>query len=353
MREDSVMQVKKFSDIDINDRFFDTLKSSYAEFSDWFARKDNEVAYTVYDSNGDLQGFLYIKGENGPIRDVTPPINASRVLKVGTFKINAHSTKLGERFVKKIFDFAIEWKVSHIYVTVFQEHVGLISLLQNYGFKQYGVKITQNGSELVFLKDFVALTGNITLDYPIINASTNKWILSVKPEYHTNLFPDSILRTEDNKIISDISHTNSIHKVYIGRALDMPQIRVGDTLVIYRPGEQGLSKWYHSVATSLCVVEDIRPRSTFASERDFLDYAATYSVFDEKDLLYWLNRPGPEMHAIKMTYNVALQKRPNMQALVEQAGLDREAYWGLHQIGDAQFANILKLGNVYEGVVIH
>ncbi|MSS28591.1 hypothetical protein FYJ44_11240 [Desulfovibrio sp. PG-178-WT-4] len=101
MREDGVMQVKKFSEIDITDSFFDTLKSSYAEFSDWFARKANEVAYTVYDGTGHLQGFLYIKGENGPIRDVTPPINASRVLKVGTFKINAHRTKLGERFVKK------------------------------------------------------------------------------------------------------------------------------------------------------------------------------------------------------------------------------------------------------------
>lgn len=352
MREDGVMQVKKFSEIDITDSFFDTLKSSYAEFSDWFARKANEVAYTVYDGTGHLQGFLYIKGENGPIRDVTPPINASRVLKVGTFKINAHRTKLGERFVKKIFDYAIEWKVSHIYVTVFEEHIGLISLLQNYGFKRYGVKNTTNGAELVFLKDFNTLTGNIVFDYPIINASSNKWVLSVKPEYHTNLFPDSILRTEDSKIISDISHTNSIHKVYIGRALDMPQIRVGDTLIIYRPGENG-PKWFHSVVTSLCVVEDIRPRSNFESERDFLDYAAMHSIFDEQDLLYWLHRPDPEMHAIKMTYNVALPKRPNLKALVEQAGLDREAYWGLHQIGDEQFANILKLGNVYEGVVIH
>lgn len=352
IQEDNVIKKKTFYDINLNDKFFDSLKEDYNTFIDWFNRKLNEPVYVVYDKNNELQGFLYIKNEHGPVKDVTPPINAEHILKVGTFKIDAHNTKLGERFIKKIFDYALHWRVSHIYITIFKHHVGLIELLKIYGFKEYGVK-NNNKDELVFLKDFISLTGNTNFDYPVINASSNKWILSVTPQYHSNLFPDSILKTEASAIINDISFTNSIHKVYIGRAYAMSEIKAGDTLVIYRPAEKGKSSWFCSVVTSLCVVEEIRPRTSFKSEKEFLDYAKPYSVFDEKDLLYWLHRPGPEMHAIKMTYNVALPKRLNMKTLVEMAGISRDIYWGLDQLTDDQFSAILKLSNVYDGLVIH
>jgi len=350
MREDSVVQIKRFSEVNLSDPFFDTLKSAYVEFDNWFQRKAQESAYVVYDDSGGIQGFLYIKEEHGPIRDIQPPLNAARVLKVGTFKVNPHNTKLGERFVKKIFDCALEWKVTHLYVTVFSEHEGLITLLERYGFKRYGTKDSANGREDVFIKDFISLTGDIEFDYPIINAARNKWLLSVKPEYHSRLFPDSILRTEDSKIINDISHTNSIHKIYIGRARDIPSMRQGDVLVIYRPAEEHLRKGYHSVATSLCVVEEVRPRNLFPSEQNFVDYAAGYSVFTEQELREWFKKP---LYAIRMTYNVALPKRPNLVALIQQAGLSPTEYWGLRQLTNQQFTAILTLGQVYEGVVIH
>lgn len=53
-----VVSVKKFKDVDINDSFFDSLKASYDEFSDWFARKANENAYVSYTPVGTLQAFL-------------------------------------------------------------------------------------------------------------------------------------------------------------------------------------------------------------------------------------------------------------------------------------------------------
>ena len=33
------LQYKRFADVNLNDPFFDSLKSSYREFSDWFRRK--------------------------------------------------------------------------------------------------------------------------------------------------------------------------------------------------------------------------------------------------------------------------------------------------------------------------
>lgn len=44
----------KFSDVDLNDRFFDSLKNDYEEFPNWFAKKcaAGESALVFYDEQG-------------------------------------------------------------------------------------------------------------------------------------------------------------------------------------------------------------------------------------------------------------------------------------------------------------
>lgn len=50
----------------------------------------------------------------------------------------------------------------------------------------------------VFIKSMTDFTGDMLLDYPFIHTKdTQKFILAVKPEFHTPLFPDSILNTEE------------------------------------------------------------------------------------------------------------------------------------------------------------
>ena len=103
---EEVIFLKKFRDIDLMDSFFTSLKEDYPKFEDWFKQKseDNAEAYVQY-NNGNLQAFLYLKDESNVIlEDVTPKRPVCKRLKVGTFKIDAHKTKLGERFIKKILD---------------------------------------------------------------------------------------------------------------------------------------------------------------------------------------------------------------------------------------------------------
>src|SRR3712207_7909254 len=83
----------------------------------------------------------------------SPNRPACNRLKVGTFKIDAHNTKLGERFVKKIMDAALYMKADEIYVTIFAKHHGLIKILQRYGFNEEGKK----GEELVLVKNMKSL----------------------------------------------------------------------------------------------------------------------------------------------------------------------------------------------------
>ncbi|MED4726831.1 N-acetyltransferase [Aneurinibacillus migulanus] len=343
------LERKKFRNINLADPFFDSLKSDYKEFESWYKKKGNEEAYVFYE-NGLLQGFLYFKPENGPITDVEPHINCEKALKIGTFKITPHGTRLGERFIKKALDYAISLGVDVCYVTIFKKHTPLFGLLKRYGFLEQAAKDTVNGTEAVLVKDFRELRNDILLDYPLINVKdTDKYILSIYPQYHSNMFPDSILSNESIDILEDVSYTNSIHKIYVCR---MPVNRAtrGDIFVMYRTKDQGKSAEYSSVVTSVCVVEEVRSQNEFSNFNEFFKYATTYSIFDEADLRKWYNIGG--CYTVKMTYNAALSKRLIRKKLIEELGMDRNSYWGFFKLTDEQFNRILEEGGVSESIII-
>ncbi len=160
--------------------------------------------------------FLYLKIESEELSDVIPILENKRRLKVGTFKVDAHGTKLGERFVKRIFDIALAKDIDEIYVTIFEKHEGLMNLLKTFGFYKHGTKTTQNGKEAVLIKKFNNIKDCILKDFPMVQTEgKNKFALGIQPRFHTPLFSDSILNNESVNILQDTSHTNSIHKIYI------------------------------------------------------------------------------------------------------------------------------------------
>lgn len=357
---ESIIQIRSFSEIILDDPFFDSLKTSYDGFAAWFERKGQEKAYVTYDNQKRLQGFLYLKQEKGPITDIIPPLNVAECLKVGTFKVNAHGTKLGERFVKIIVDTVLQLGLRIAYVTVFPEHEPLIRILEKYGFVKKAQKTSSSGIEDVYIKDFQYIISNLFLDYPVVVASdTKKWLLSIRPEFHTSLFPDSKLKTESASIIQDTSYTNSITKVYVGFMRDFAKFKPKDCLVIYRCQTQSSTApaWFNSVATSLCVVEEARPKSSFASEHDFIDYCMKYSVFDKNKLAMLYNKTSQnQLYAVKMLYNLAFPKRPILRDLVDSGAVPNPrtgVYMGLLPLDDAAFKTILDLGGINAGFVIH
>lgn len=343
------MNEKYFNEIDIEDKFFDSLKYDYPGFENWFRRKYNQKAYVQYDNNGKIMGFLYLKSEKDIVADVQPTIFANTILKVGTFKIDAHGTRLGERFVKIIFDTAVNENADLCYVTIFPKHFGLINLLKQFGFYEYGKKGDEINCEKVFVKDMRKISGNISIDYPLVKATgVNKYLLSIYPKYHSIMFTDSILKTESAEIIKDVSYGNSIHKIYVCR-MDVEILKRGDILVLYRTSDFNKIAEYSSVVTSICVVEEVKNQGAFTSFNDFFQYACQYSVFDKKDLLYWYNKGGCKI--IKFTYNIALKNRLTRHSLIEKVGLDRKGYWGFFKLNDSQFDSIVELGGVNRNII--
>jgi len=346
------LRLTRFEDVDLADSFFDSLKQQYAEFPVWFAKKANEPVYIVdRDGGPHIRGFLYLKVENGSLDDVSPPLPPARRLKVGTLKIVAHGTKLGERVIKKIFDYALREKVEEIYVTVFDTHASLIGLFKKYGFQGRGEKVTPNGVEMVLVRSMTTKTGDICKDFPFIHVAGRKfWLLAIYPDYHSNLLPDSLLKTETQDILEDVSHTNTIHKVYIAK-LALTRMRKGDIVVIYRTTDIPGRARFRSVATSVCVIEEMRSKKDFAGVADFLKFAQPHSVFTEEELRDW-HGSGDRLYAAKMTYNLALPKRPNRDVLLDKVGISEQPRWDLRELTRTQFNTIMELGQADESIVV-
>lgn len=347
------MKQTRFKEIDINDPFFDSLKASYEEFPEWFLKKAEEMAYiTLEEASNNINGFLYLKREDGMMNDVNPTQGDKKRLKVGTFKINARGTRFGERFIKKIMDVAISQDVDEVYLTIFDKHDSLISLIEKYGFEKRATKTTVNGEEEVYFKDLRNIKDDILLDYPLIQTKDKrKFCLSIYPKYHTRLFPDSILNTENYDVIKDVSHTNSIPKIYVCSMYSTEQLIPGDILVTYRTTDGDGPAYYRSVVTSVCVVEELKTRKDFKTFDDFFKYANAYSIFDRDDLIRMWNSKR-SLITIKMTYNAALTKRINNKMLKEEFGINPE-YWGFFPLTDAQFKGILEKGKVNENIIIN
>ena len=120
----------------------------------------------------------YLKIEKMYVEDIVPPIYADKILKVGTFKIDAHGTKMGEQFIKIIMDCALCEKVDVCYVTIYEKHKSLINLVQQFGFEFYGTKGKGENKENVYLKRMNIITGDIKKDFPLVDYKSVKKYVS-------------------------------------------------------------------------------------------------------------------------------------------------------------------------------
>lgn len=341
-----------FSEINLSDEFFDSLKQDYAEFSSWFARKAKEKAYVLFsEQDSSIQGFMYLKTEPS-VDDITPPIHEP-ALKIGTFKFNPKKTLRGHRFLKKALDTAIHQQVRYVYLTVFAKQEALIKLFETYGFVRHGAKHTANGTEYVYIRDLQQHSADPLTDYPFIHPqNAHIYLLAIQPQYHTNLFPEAILQNEPLDIVKDVSHSNSIQKIYLSAAHNAPQLKRGDLLVIYRTNDQQGAAAYRSVASAVCTVLEVKHINSFKDESEYLAYCERFSVFSKKELCdFYAKKRYP--YIIRFVFNFAFPKRPIRKDLIEQVGLSDSDRWVLKPLTHSQFNHILKLGHTNESFVIY
>ncbi len=344
-----VLSVRRelFGNINLKDGFFDSFREDYQGFDGWFNKKANDHAYVCRRDEA-IGGFLFLKveDESESYADITPPLPSAKRLKIGTLKVVLNGRRLGERFLKIVFDNARINKVEEIYVTIFErtdEQKRLIELLTAWGFRKHGVKQSKSGEELVYVrtmrKDNPATEPKHR--YPWLRKDRKVYIVPIKPEFHTELLPDSILRTEELSEHQDgAPHQNAISKVYVSHTMNR-DLQPGDTLVFYRTGGK-----YLGVVTTIGIVESvINPVKDFETLRF---YSRKKSVLDVDQLReFWDRNPRNRPCVVNFLHAYSLKRRPNLDEL-EREGIipNRELLRTINELPFSALVRILTLAGI-------
>jgi hypothetical protein len=346
-----------FGNLDVHDHFFDSFRVDYPGFDEWFCRKAHEIAYIcTADSDSRLVAFLYVKRESASedYSDIAPGMPRKTRLKIGTLKVVSNGYKLGERFLKIVFDNAFLYAADEIYVTIFRktpEQDRLYRLLEDWGFYRYGKKTGPGGEEDVLVRDMsrVADREDPRRSYPFLSMKARKFIVPIYPEYHTELLPDSILRTESPlDFVENRPNRNAISKVYISRSIERALLP-GDAVVFYRTGSGNAPAHYTAVATTVGIVQDVV--TDIRSKPDFIQLCRKRSVFSDADLAkYWdfsSNRP----FIVNFLYVYSFPTRPNLKELKE-AGIISNAPRGFAPLTESAFLKLLEIANANQHFIV-
>jgi L-amino acid N-acyltransferase YncA len=339
-----------FAKCNLKDRFFDSLKQDYTEFSDWFSKKANagETAYVFQDESNHIHAFMYLKDETDKIPLLKSSLPVARRLKIGTLKLS--ESILGQRLGEGALGMALwRWResnVDQIYLTVFSHHESLIDLVTKFGFKEIGQNPRR---ELVFMKDKRSLdTSDPFKSFPYLLPNFEKaCYIPVNDYYHDTLFPYSELH-RTNQEAEEIAAANGITKVFLGFPTSNLPHEHGDPVIIYRiyTGTTG-SKTYKSVATSFCTVTKVLPvkisNSQMISQEEFLTHAANKTVFTMEELQGFYSTKK-NLILIEMVYNGFFGKGHNITHRdLTDAGLF-DGYPYTIRLTPEEFAQILEMG---------
>lgn len=184
-----------FGELDYNDRFFNSFKAEYEPYyHTWFKNKANDEVYVAKDLNNNIRGLLKLKIEEQAIEagDIIPAFKPAKRLKISSLKADYTSQKLGQRFMRIVFDTALRESVDEIYVTLFSNSPlrrRLVGMISQWGFIYYG---TKDGNEQVFVRSFrKEVSNDLTACFPFCSFHKNKLIVPINRFYAAQLLPVS------------------------------------------------------------------------------------------------------------------------------------------------------------------
>lgn len=250
----------------LSDAFFDSLRSAYPPFDDWFRAKARNglKAWVVREDQNTLGALcIYDIQTNEKITE-DGMVLPGTALKLSTFKVGEtmRGRKIGELFLKAAFRYATANHHENIFIHgELDQHSFLFDLLEDFGFEAVGNHPGSTGRDVVYVKKHPTIppsTSNIKpFDYlrmyfPHFQKGTNvsKYIVPIQPEFHRVLFPDC--KSEEDRQMLLFQKVNSVGNAiklaYLCHA-QTKNLSVGDVALFYRSGDK-------KAITSIGVVEE-------------------------------------------------------------------------------------------------
>jgi len=265
--------------LDINDPFFDSLKTGYgdASFKKWFKEKseDGRKCFVHHKPDGLIGALLVYKDEN-ELLNSTPVIPKGRRLKLCTFKVAYVGNKIGELFLKLAVNFCIENDIDEMYLTYIKKgdnYDYLIELIDEYGFKNVG---QSSLSPIDISKKF----------YPSFydGDTINKFVVPIQPIWHDRLFTEyksSSIQSRQPTLFEFsgefVVEGNTIKKAYLSNSR-ISTISQGDLVLFYRSEDE-------KKITTIGVVEEVHSSLTDAEDIIRLVGKRTVYSFDDVNLM--------------------------------------------------------------------
>ena len=193
-----ILKEAPFGTLSLEDTFFNTFKREYAPYYyEWFKKKKDDLVYVAKDENDKIKALLKLKVEleDEDYSTITPLLPPARRLKISSLKVDYSGQKIGERFMRIIFEQALKHKVDEIYVTVYANNsprLRLIDMIKRWGFLYWGKKL---GGEDIYIRTMKKMTLPIPrLSYPFQDGKSNVFVITVGRGYSKLLIPSKSVR---------------------------------------------------------------------------------------------------------------------------------------------------------------
>jgi ribosomal protein S18 acetylase RimI-like enzyme len=301
--------------LDLADPFFDSLRGDYPPFDAWLRKcqEEHRRSWIVRDADGKLAALCLIKDEEDVLG------LQGKLLKICTFKVSPAHTgrRLGELLLKSVFSHVDSNKHAFVYLTAFPKQEALLSLLEDFGFREHA---RHGNGELVLVKtlrpeadvanlpplDFHILYGPPAMRFEGLPA----FVIPIEPRFHRLLFPDAEEQFELQAGVYGFG--NGLRKAYLCNA-SIRQIKPGSPLLFY------LSRSKQAV-TVIGVAEE-----TFISREasEIASMVGKRTVYSMRDIAQLCTRG--ETLAILFRQAKLVEPRPIPLAELVQGGMLRAA----------------------------
>ena len=255
---------KRFSEINIEDPFFDSLKRDYpgtinsSGFTDWFKKKAQEGRKAlVFEDEYGIGAFISLKeNEEEVIELVDRTLPRKQRVKISTFCVSERyqGKRIGEGALGLVL-----WKwcrkgVKEIYVTTFPRQKSLISLFQRFGFASCGQN--KDGEEVLIKSRDNIDSRDPYKSFPFIMGKFNHaGYVIIDDNYHDTMFAYSNLANNKKDLRNKLGLCvrNGLTKVYVGGSSTIDYY-INEPVLIYRRYTGDRGRKYRSCVTSYCIV---------------------------------------------------------------------------------------------------
>lgn len=301
----AIVRICKFGSLSINDSFFNDFKREYNPyFVNWFNNKADDDVFISTDKKGRLKALLKLKIEDKTedYSDIYPVFQPSKRLKISSMKVNYNGQKLGERFMRIIFQTALINHVEEIYVTIFNNSKSrkrLIDMIQTWGFEKYGEKdCGKPYKEEVYVKKMKdTIKNDVMKNYPMHHLPHKAFIIPLNKTYVSQLLPQDTLFEDKLDIIPA---KRAIKKVVILNNSEK-EICSGTGLLFY---QNSLEKDEQKLL-AVGIVENTY--NNFKTYQEFYNRCRKRSILSDKELTnYWI-KSGRQPIVVEFLYIYGLE----------------------------------------------